>query len=354
MNHKSVLRSCTGFWIDNDVREGSPKLALVKRATFTKPVINGRWGAFYPDGSLLTEATFYTGKENSVRFQIPELGVSAEDVLYNNRSDYIYGGNVSLHYGHYILDTISRLWYVSKYGLDGRKMVFQSGFPDGVNRWYKNPVVTSTMWALGIKDSDIFQPEYPEALRDVLIPEPCMQEKSFIYIDAASHLYHYIGDKICGNYSNEMSERPVYISKSKLKTKGTGLANEKDLELALQSLGFDIFYPELESFSDQIRLFRERKYIVGFLGSAFHTAAFSHCKGRIIIIGHGEKNNPNYQLFDLAGNNSPEYYHSPEIVQIGRYEDEHHTLGYAFRSENPKALADDVLRVINSDPRTVI
>ncbi|WP_187829835.1 DUF563 domain-containing protein [Labrys sp. KNU-23] len=309
----------------------------MQEAICTEFRLASKWGFFNPEGTLVPEATDRCGLNNTFMFQVPEMPCEISEVKDEGLSDFIYGGRVVLHYGHFLIESLPRLWLIARTGLNGRKVLFQSGH--ALSLWYNMPFVAPCMHALGIKLSDIVQPSSPQIVRDILIPRPCMQQDAWVYPQVAKELYGIVSKGIIKGTEIIPNEKPVYLSKSRYKRRGTGITNEHEIEDALARLGVDILYPEELSLKDQIVLFMSRRVILGALGSAFHTAVFAQPSGRQIILAHNHSVNPNYLLFDLAGGNKPEYYYSDDIVILGQTAD----IGYAMECRNPQRVAEGMM-----------
>jgi hypothetical protein len=327
------LKLCQGFWHRHDIREQDPTIVALEQAICTSFRLADKWGFFDRSGKVIPEATDYFGPDNAYMFQVPELSCDVADVPDLGKSGLIFGGRVNLHFGHFLLETLPRLWSIARAGLGGRKVLYQSGF--ALSDWYNRPFVKPCFEALRIRESDIVQCTGPEIVRDVLVPLPCVQQNSWIHRDAARSLFKKIGTELLTGDDDAINEVPVYLSKTRYKQKGTGIINEIDLEENLAKLGVEIIYPETLSLADQIRIFRNRKTIIGALGSAFHTAAFAQPAGRQIILAHNYHVNSNYRLFDIAGGNDPEYYYSNNIIEIGKTPE----ISYTLRCEDPQAVA---------------
>ncbi len=338
-HEESELKVCQGFWYGHDIREQDPQIAVVDEAICTSFCLADKWGFFDRSGKLMPEATDYFGPDNTFMFQIPELSCAASEVTYQGKSGLIFGGRVNLHYGHFLLETLPRLWSIARSGLRGRKILYQSGF--ALSDWYNRPFVRPCFEALGIGENDIVQCSGPEIVRDVLIPLPCVQQNAWIHQQAARDLFNKIGTEFLRNDSYEINDTPVYLSKTRYKHKGTGIINEIEIEAHLSKLGVDIIYPEELSIIDQVRIFKYRKFIIGALGSAFHTAAFAQPAGRQIILAHNYHVNSNYKLFDIAGGNNPEYYYSNNVVEIGKTPE----ISYTLLCNNPQTVAEALYNI---------
>ena len=106
---------------------------------------------------------------------------------------------------------------------------------------------------------------------------------------------------LLGRAAKLKSNRPVYLSRSRLSTSGTGrvIRNEPEFEEWLSSCGALICRPETMSLEQQVFMFNNYTTFIGCWGSAFHNLMF--CRelcGVTLHILSGWGMNPNYFLFD--------------------------------------------------------
>ncbi|WP_454811536.1 glycosyltransferase family 61 protein [Labrys neptuniae] len=342
----SVLRPCAGFWNDprwntTEARAGDPVIGHVAKAIFTPMVAFGKWGVFDLQGTIIRDATDYKGPQNEDLVQVPEMPCSLDNVVDGGVSNVIFGGRINLYYGHFLFETLPRLWSVAQHGLGGRKVLVQAQWP--MDQWINHHFVQVFLSALGIQRSDIIQCTRPEIYHDVEIALPCLRQNAWVYPQATQELFTRIGSNILGDAPRNANSTPVYISKTKLTHKISGIVNEIEIENILKEKGVDIVYPETMSIKDQLLLFRDREVILGTVGSAFHSAGFAQSQARQIMIAHGERVNPNYGLLDIAFNSKTEYYYTDLIAEVGKTSD----TGYALHCKDTRAVAESLLKLIS-------
>jgi capsular polysaccharide biosynthesis protein len=91
----------------------------------------------------------------------------------------------------------------------------------------------------------------------------------------------------------------IYLTRSKLKSRDRKAAEELELENRMRNEGFEIFAPEQLSFTDQVRMFNSAKWVVGTIGSAFHTCLFARPNpDRALFMMTWDKINPRYLMID--------------------------------------------------------
>ncbi|WP_082979462.1 DUF563 domain-containing protein [Labrys sp. WJW] len=341
----SILKPCDGFWNDprwntTEAKVGDPAIAHVAEAIFTPMVAFGKWGVFDLQGAIIRDATDYKGPQSEDLVQIPQMPCALGDVIDRGTSNVIFGGRINLYYGHFLFETLPRLWSIARHGLAGRKILVQAQWP--MDQWFDRHFVQVFLSALGIERSDIIQCTQPEIYHDVEIPLPCLRQNAWVHSQATRDLFVKIGSRILEGIPERPVENPVYISKTKLPHKISGIINEIEIENILRAAGVDIVYPESMSLKDQLVLFRDRKTILGTVGSAFHSAGFAQSRARQVMVAHGARVNPNYGLLDIAFNSRTEYYYTDLIVEAGKTSD----TGYALHCKDTRAVAESLLRLV--------
>lgn len=198
----------------------------------------------------------------------------------------IFGGyNFFGHYGHFLLESCSRLWFAKEHP--------------------EIPI----LWVLGHSLSE-FQIEILEILglqnRHIFIFEPTRVE----HLSIPEPGYR-IQDQFCGvhknflaaweHFGNEQNKR-VWLSRTGLaKNKGRVL-NEPLIEQRLKVEGWKIFQPECHTVSEQLKVLSGAKHLAGFMGSAFHSLILlKRPPERITIFSRGMENR-NYSTIALAKN----------------------------------------------------
>ncbi|WP_413992034.1 glycosyltransferase family 61 protein [Labrys okinawensis] len=345
----SPLIPCAGPWYDprrvsTEIKLGTPRVVHVRSAIITPFYKGGRWGVFDLDGNPIEEAINYQGSPNRYLDQIPQLACHPQSVIDTDKSGLIFGGRINLYYGHFIFESLSRLWYIAQKGLNGRKVLFQTQTP--LEHWFGHEFVQSFLAAIGIERSDIVEClNETEVFHDIIVPTPCMQMLGWIYPETTQKFFREIGNKLLKDVPTTNNNKIVYLSKSKISNKITGIVNEVEIEECLENLGVEIIYPETLSLSEQLAIFRDRKRILGGIGSVFHASGFSGGTSRQIVLAHSERINPNYTLMDMAFKTNIKYYHSPLVDYIGSKDG----TGYALHCKNPKYIAQSLFDKINND-----
>ena len=95
-----------------------------------------------------------------------------EQAVRDSEERVVFGGVLYNHFGHQLVDTVSRLWYVAEHGLEGRKLAFVMGLTGAgktVSKMYK--VMLS---ALGVSPGEVLIVEEPTRFAEVVVPDEAL------------------------------------------------------------------------------------------------------------------------------------------------------------------------------------
>lgn len=198
----------------------------------------------------------------------------------------IYGGFLVDHYGHFLLEGLSRLWSLS---LVDAPILFQT--PTGLNKVTSLPKYMQEVFELlGITE------------RIILVDRPVSVETLYIP-DAANTLDGFISKEFLNSVSLNLNGNKsqkndfIYLSRSKLKS---GVISEEAIfEETLKNNNFKIVHPETLSIKEQIELISNCKVLMGFVGSAFHTLVLCNSfPEKIIYLQRMKDLNANFKEID--------------------------------------------------------
>jgi hypothetical protein len=210
-------------------------------------------GAFRQDGKfvedfLLARSYGRYGKQENSSFEIITEIDSG-----------IYGGLFFYHYGHFLLESLSRIWCLNYLN------------PDIPIIWHRNVINNLTIWQkellslLNISSDRFIYIDSPMRIKKILLPDP-----GYIVQYEASHYHLKNLDVKVGKVTNDPEK--VWLSRSQLKhAQNIKIDNELEVEKLLCEKGWFILFPEKLTILRQLEILSNAKVIAGFEGSAFHT-----------------------------------------------------------------------------------
>lgn len=195
-------------------------------------------------------------------------GIYAVNEIEKIDEEVIFGGALVGLFGHLILDSLSRMWYILKNRDDKRKIVFLLIRKE--HSWFY-PFFD----LLDIPRERIIILRKPTLYKKVIIPDESVHSW-YNYTKEYLVPYDYIRSKI-----KNSDIKKIYLTRSKFdetlrKTSVRYLCNERYFEKYFENKGYKIIEPEEYSVEDQISMISSAENIVSTLGTLSHFALF--CK----------------------------------------------------------------------------
>lgn len=258
------------------------------------------YAGYQLDGKVISETVLKRGYQNNYFYSPDKIIPDYTSVI----KKAFYGGHLLPHYGHLITESISRYWVLDKYEYIP-VLMFARGQSDDAKRYLSHEIYErlNCVGRLHIINDSVL-------VEELIIPEPAWIDTSYAYFEmrkAALNLY-------LKKSENSGRYRRVYLSRSGLEKREYGyIVDEDELEKKLVLLGFEIVHPQYLSFQDQIKIFNESEYVVGLIGSAFHTMLFANCEGLSCVYLCFGSPNVNFPNID-AITNTKGYYVSCAVI----------------------------------------
>lgn len=239
-----------------------------------------------------------------------------------------YGGLLFNHFGHFLLETLARAWYIQSHSDDVYFFKTEAAQPDDVNElftWQQELLAGLTGDINRIKiihSGTVFE--------KFIVPKPGFVIRKYCRRDQAAALQAVGGKILEQNKTEFVSHEKVWLSRSGL---GYGLVyGEIELEKALRQEGFLIFHPERHSVAEQIHVVENASVIAGFTGSAFHIVLLAKNNGaRILHFSRVKEMNENYPICIHATGFAAEYYNFFERYDNGTTKTQFPTLANVYQ-----------------------
>jgi hypothetical protein len=184
--------------------------------------------------------------------------------------DTIYLGWFFLHYGHFLMESISRLWVLSFLPRNNYKFLFNT-YKKGVNYFHEKVWVLELLSYFGISSENVIFTEKNMCFERLFIPSQSLILHKSVNLPAQKIIW----DTIKSSVKIKCKEKnKIYLSRSKLLKDNRLLCNEIDVEKIFFNHGFIIVHPENLCLADQIQLLSNASVVAGPSGSALHNAAF--------------------------------------------------------------------------------
>ena len=181
---------------------------------------------------------------------------------------HLYGGQLWYHFGHFLVETISRLWALDEIGDKLESIVF---IP-------KRPAKSHALKSYQREFFELLGIDLPVRILDA----PTRVEKLVVPgqgfglgdIAAGTDKFRaYMAGSFAPGIQADGPER-LYLSRSRLGGQEGGIVLEDALESNLEASGYTVYHPQTETIDQQIARYRAAQSVVGPDGSAFHLFGF--------------------------------------------------------------------------------
>ncbi len=251
---------------------------------------------------------------------------------------YYWGGRMVSHYGHFILESLARLWMLPRLSTRRLKVLVWGEDP---KLCLGLPFVGDILRQVGLSDADIVSFDRPTRIREIIVPATSLE---------GNHYVHEVYGRFCRSIAEGLTQdrpdrtaTPVYIAKARLTSGTAHTVNEDRFAERLNRAGIDIFYPEQQSIAAQIRLWQQRGTVTGFLGSAMLTGAFAGRKS-MVLLNHEPQVYSNQMLIDRLNDSVTRYvYPYGDMVDLGPDAN----FQFNFQFLDPDRTAEQFLRIID-------
>lgn len=196
--------------------------------------------------------------------------VPRSEIIYRDEC-VIFGGVLVGHFGHFILESMGRLWYVLQNDKLETKIVFTMILE--AKKW-----IFDFFRLLGINENRICFIDKPTQFAKIIIPEESIHSWDS-YTKEYLIPYQKITQKI-----NPGNIKKVYLTRTALDQGGALCCNEEYFEKFYKQKGFSIVAPEQYTIDEQISILYGAEEIVTTLGSLSHFAMFCKKGTRFTIL----------------------------------------------------------------------
>lgn len=222
--------------------------------------------------------------EQSATYSFVRGGYSFESPVFVDKK-VVYCGYLIQHWGHFLVDSVSRLWYFLEDDPTVDKYVFilSEAEEREISGNYREFLTLLKIWdKLEIINT-------PTAYREVIVPELGFQRGQYY-----SPKYTQIFDTVAENIIPEPSWRPlekIYWSRSQLKKSNEYEFGFDAFDDYFEKNGFTVMYPERVPLSQLIFYVRHAKLTAAVSGTLPHNMLFGYQGQNLLILERCAINN---------------------------------------------------------------
>ncbi len=181
--------------------------------------------------------------------------------------NWLWGGVLWNHFGHFLVESSSRLW-----GLDQHRDDL-----DGILFVPKRPMAGDTLQSYHRDFIDLLAPDFPihVATEPTTVEQLRVPGQGFGLGKIATGTERF-RQFFHSEFAKDVEANgpcKIYISRSELTLQKGGLLGEEHLEELLRDRGYEIFHPQNHDLKTQIARYKAATHIIGADGSALHLFA---------------------------------------------------------------------------------
>ena len=231
-------------------------------------------GVYYPDGRLCELSVHRACNRLHANVPLPlASSVASREVT----GTHLFGGVLIGHFGHFLLESLSRLWALDEYGTQIESVVFVKSWGlhnvGSTAEVHLPPYVRDTLALLGIPKIMVVH-GVPVRFERLIVPSQLLG----IHLIEGHAAFHRFVKRLgaVGLPSSVLSNgcRDVYISRRKICDAGwAGILCENVIEENLRGYGYQIIYPEGLTVEEQLGIYNQSERIVFATSSAIHLFA---------------------------------------------------------------------------------
>lgn len=221
-------------------------------------------GVFDSDGAFVRESVTFrkVGQFNS------EPDFPKENDIRFLKSRYMYGGVLFGHFGHFLVDSLARIWAVCELGdkIDGIVFTPKTNAGD-LQRVAR--VQRRIVQALGVPHP-IINTAHRLRVEKLYVPNQGIGLDDW---GVGSPGFHRFVREQGGRKGATEGRRKLYLSRSALPRQRASYLSEKILVSHLEDEGYTVIHPQQHSIEEQIALYRAAEYVISPNGSPLHLLA---------------------------------------------------------------------------------
>ncbi|HIE8920411.1 glycosyltransferase 61 family protein [Klebsiella variicola] len=239
-----------------------------------KPKSWGLGGVVDSNGNFIHDSGLYM---NWISFG-GVYNYDASDLCYENKN-VIWFGFFYKHWGHFLLDFVSRMWYLIDH-YKGEDIVYVSHehiIDSNYLEFFK---------LLGIDESKIRRVSHPTRFNNIIIPEYSKSESYYNekYALLFKHISTFVLNKNNNDIKNRFSGKSFYLSRASFIDAAKKEIGESDIEYAFNASGFESISPENLSLQEQILMWNLSERIACINGTLPLNFLFGNNKLNLIVL----------------------------------------------------------------------
>lgn len=190
----------------------------------------------------------------------------------------VYFGNFWKHWGHFLIDSISRIWVFLENNYDDYGICYTGHKIDGIYEEF--------LKLFGLDTNRLIHINQPEKFKEVLVPE-CSHMPGLYYTDEWVKIFDKViisALKECKDRNIQKHSKKIIFSRKNFLKIGRAPfeVGEANIIKLFQNNNFEVICPEEYSLIEQISIINNSDEIVSISGTLAHTLVFAKANTKLI------------------------------------------------------------------------
>ncbi|WP_162148539.1 glycosyltransferase 61 family protein [Asticcacaulis sp. AC402] len=238
-------------------------------------------GAYYADGNVCPAALHIKEAYDNQPVPFDTQGVTGQ-----LEGSHVFGGMLqNEHFGHFMVESLCRLWALSTLDGDFRSLVYYNRIPRAPTANFIPQVLD--LLCPGVPITLIRE---PTRIARLAVPTPICNPKNGVLLGHSAMAAMLAPVRALRGAGHKR----IYVSRARLKPADGMILGETFIEKSLEAEGYHIVYPEELSISEQFKLYNDAYMLVFADGSAAHLYALVARRNQKVFIIWRRKLNYTY------------------------------------------------------------
>lgn len=189
--------------------------------------------------------------------------------VYDQSVIYCDGGRM-FHFGHCLIEGLSRVWACTDKKYSDIKLVFAENELTALPKY-----AMEFLRLLGVPQSNVIVLNKSARFKTIYVPTPSFDISGYSSVEWVSMCRH-----MAASVTADKIYEKIYLSRTAMGRRKT--FGEEQIEYIFQQNGYKVICPEQLPLKQQIALMKNCKILVGLAGTALHMAGFMPASGTVI------------------------------------------------------------------------
>ena len=276
------------FIHDTECRSASYRNVDVNPSSMNKKTRYVKYNIFDETGDPILDCCYLRGRDLDVfKYTYEDTnteGLSDIQPRVRVTKPVVYLGWINPHYGHFMMESLCRLWFLKDIDNETLKdSFFYFDIHTSTDSFLSKKWIKDILDVFGLNERNIIFGDKKYVFDEFIVPSQAMILHHGVVAEEQRYIWNTITSAFDDNDDIDAG-RNIYLSRSGLARDKRSLFNEIEVQQKLSTLGFTVIHPEKLSFTQQVKVYSHADLMIGPSGSALHNAAFMRSGSRLISL----------------------------------------------------------------------